>query len=179
MTTTMSATQKAAKKRLTKAEFKLFTQGQSSDLKKVPHDRLKKARARTVDLIKRHRKTVRAKADDKTVVREATFRLRSMERTLDRFDRVLNKERIAKRKAKALRGKKSMTAQPKMNLKRNDEPREDFMLKTKRKMYAKETTEPRGNLSATRTVGKRIAGYSSARSRKGQVARDRRNSSEA
>ncbi|WP_413575839.1 hypothetical protein ACLVWU_15810 [Bdellovibrio sp. HCB290] len=179
MATTMSASAKAAQKRLTKAEFKLFSQGQATDLKKVPRERVKKARARTVELIKRHRKSVRAKSDDRAAAREMNFRLRSMEKTLDRFDRVLNKERLEKRKARAARPRKSLTEQPKMHLNRNDEPREDFLLKKKRTMYAKRTSIPRGNLSATKTVGKRIAGYTSARSRKGQVARDRRNSSEA
>ncbi|WP_413585292.1 hypothetical protein [Bdellovibrio sp. HCB274] len=179
MATTMSASQKAAQKRLTKAEFKLFSQGQASDLKKIPRERVKKARARTVELIKRHRKSARTKSDDLAASREVNFRLRSMEKTLDRFDRVLNKERIEKRKAKAARGKKSMTEQPKRHLNLKDEPREAFRLKKQGAMYEQSTTIPRENRNATKTVGKRIAGYSSARSRKGQVARDRRNSSEA
>ncbi len=178
MASTQSASHKAAQKRLTKAEFKLYSQS-SSDLKKIPRERIRKARARTVELVKRHRKNARAKADDKAASREVNFRLRSMEKVLDRFDRVLNKERIEKRKAKAARGKKSLTEQPKMHLKRADEPRESFLRKTKQKMYGKRSHQADAHFdNAPQSVGKRIAGYTSARSRKGQVARDRRNAVE-
>ncbi|WP_413292721.1 hypothetical protein ACLSU7_14980 [Bdellovibrio sp. HCB185ZH] len=178
MATTQTAAQKAAQKRLTKAEFKLYTQS-SSDLKTIPRERIRKARARTVELVKRHRKNARAKMDDKVASREVNFRLRSMEKVLERFDRVLNKERIEKRKAKAVRGKKSLTEQPKMHLKRAEEPRESFLRRTKQKMYNKQSMQLDDRFdNAPQMVGKRIAGYSSARSRKGQVARDRRNSGE-
>ncbi|WP_413558642.1 hypothetical protein [Bdellovibrio sp. HCB209] len=180
MAQTLTASQKAAQKRLTKAEFKLFSQSQASDLKTIPKERIRKARARTVELVKRHRKTARAKADDKAGSREVNFRLRSMEKVLERFDRILNKERLAKRKEKAARGKKSMTEQPKMHLKMADEPREDFLRKKKQSMYTKRRNEAEVRMNnSPQNVGKRVAGFSSARSRKGQVARDRGNSSEA
>lgn len=173
------ASHKAAQKRLTKAEFKLFSQSHS-DLKKIPRERIRKARAKAVEAVKKHRKNARSKSEDKAALREVNFRLRSMEKTLDRFDRVLNKERIEKRKAKAARGKKSLTEQPKMHLKVGDEPRESFLRKTKQKIYAKNRNEAEERLNnAPQSLGKRVAGYSSARSRKGQVARDRRNSSES
>ncbi|QDK46734.1 hypothetical protein DOM22_17015 [Bdellovibrio sp. ZAP7] len=178
MATTQSASQKAAQKRLTKAEFKLYTQS-SSDLKSIPRERIRKARARTVELVKRHRKNARAKMDDKVASREVNFRLRSMEKVLERFDRILKKQRLEKRKAKAARGKKSLTEQPKMHLKRADEPRESFLRRTKQKMYNKRTVQADSHFeNAPQMVGKRVAGYSSARSRKGQVARDRRNAIE-
>lgn len=178
MATTLTASQKAAQKRLTKAEFKLVSQSQASDLKTIPRDRIRKARARTVELVKRHRKAARAKADDKVGSREVNFRLRSMEKVLERFDRILNKERLEKRKAKAARGKKSMTEQPKMHLNLAEGNHLSSISKKNLRAQNKRTlTQTRLDNSAS-SVGKRVAGFSSARSRKGQVARDRGNSSE-
>ncbi|UYL09127.1 hypothetical protein B9G69_000870 [Bdellovibrio sp. SKB1291214] len=179
MAQAVPASHKAAQKRLTKAEFKLFSQSHS-DLKKIPSERIRKARAQAVEVVKKHRKNARAKADDKTALRELNFRLRSMEKTLERFDRVLNKERIEKRKAKAARGKKSLTEQPKMHLKIGDEPRESFLKRTKQKIYSRGQENVKSRFdNAPQSVGKHAAGFSSARSRKGQVARDRGNSSES
>ncbi|MBO9665979.1 MAG: hypothetical protein J7501_04135 [Bdellovibrio sp.] len=180
MATTRHHTPHASeKKNLSKIEYKLYSQSLPSELRKIPKEKVRKARAKTLALVKKYRKSASSAktSEDKRLARRVGVRLRSLEKTLDRYSKHLSKERKAKRKVMA-RPKKALTEQRKMRLNRKDEPRVDFNMKEKKKMYAKSTIDPRHSASAARQVSRRIAGYVKARGRKNQVMKDIRSSSE-
>jgi phage shock protein A len=167
------------KKNLSKVEFKLYSQSLPSELRKIPAEKIRKARAKTLSLVKKYRKSASAAktVEDKKLARKVGIRLRSMEKTLDRYSKHLSKARKAKRKVMA-RPKKALTEQRKMRLNRKDDPALEFKMKAKRTRYERDTIDPRHSASAARQVSRRIAGFVKARGRKNQVARDVRSSSE-
>ncbi|MFM6928276.1 MAG: hypothetical protein ACKOX6_07415 [Bdellovibrio sp.] len=170
----MATVHASARKNLTKSEFKLFEQSFPKELKKISPLRAKKAHRKTAELVKKYRASAQ-KAKDQKRQRMLGFRLKSLEKTLDRYSNSINKERLAAHKAKALRPKKSLTAQPKMHVERKDSPREKFLRQGKLQEYQKQTQWIREENTPGKLADKRILGYSESNSRKGQIARDRRN----
>ena len=76
---------------------------------------------------------------------------------------------------RAKKAQKSLTAQPKMHVERKDSPREKFLHQGKLQEYQKQTQGIREENTPGKLADKRILGYSESNSRKGQIARDRRN----
>lgn len=170
----MATAHSSAKKNLTKSEFKLFEQSFPKELKKISPLRAKKAHRKTAELVKKYRASAQ-KARDGKALRTLELRLKNLEKALDRYSNSLHKERRQKSASEPRRERKSLTAQPKMHLDRKDSPREDFSRRSKPQAYAKQTRGIREENAPAKLAGKRISGYAASYERKGQVARDRRN----
>lgn len=158
------------RKNLTKAEFKLFNQSSPKELKNISRRSLNSAMMQTEKLLRKYRTSKSPKNEEKA--RLVEFRLKSLTKVRARLSKKM--QSMDKVKAKpAVKAKHSLTAQRKMRVDLKDSPRNNFIYKDQKKMYSKHTKEETPDLAAGRRMSKRIAGFEKARTRKGQVARDR------
>ncbi|HEX7675354.1 MAG TPA: hypothetical protein VF412_14360 [Bdellovibrio sp.] len=166
----MAAQNAQVRKNLTKAEFKLFNQSSPKELKNISRRSLNSAMLQTEKLLRKYRTSKNAKSEEKARLLE--FRLKSLTKVRARFAKKM--QSMDKVKAKpAIKAKRSLTPQPKMKVELKDTPRNNFIYKDQKKQYSKHAKEETLDLAAGRRMSKRIAGFEKARSRKGQVARDR------
>lgn len=163
-----------AKKNLTKVEFKLFSGSFPKELSKISRRSLNSAVLRTEKLVRKYR-MARGHSDEKKA-KLLEFRLNNLAKAharyakrLDRLDRGSGKVGL---KVEA-KHKKALTAQRKMRVDLNDSPRNGFLMREKKKIYADQIKEQRNRTAQGTVNSKRVAGFMSARTRKGQVARDR------
>ncbi|MDG0816881.1 hypothetical protein [Bdellovibrio svalbardensis] len=163
-----------AKKKLTKVEFKLFSGSFPKEMSKISRRSLNSAKIKTEKLLQKYRLSRGKSSETKNKILE--FRMKSLAKAHERYAKRL--DRIDHLNAKpVVKQKKSMTAQPKMKLELKDSPRNSFLNGEKKKMYSKQLKEKRKKEIQGAVNSKRVAGYISARTRKGQVARDRVTSS--
>ncbi|HWU42757.1 MAG TPA: hypothetical protein VN132_04935, partial [Bdellovibrio sp.] len=106
------------------------------------------------------------------------FRLKSLSQARRRF--ITKLDQMDQPRARPLKKRKhSLTAQPKMKVNLQGSAREKFHNSEQQKIYTKHSKERQLTSSPGRAMSKRIAGYMKARTRKGQVARDRVTSAKA
>ncbi len=159
-----------AKKNLTKVEFKLFSGSFPKEMSKISRRSLNSRVLNTEKLVRKYRIS-RGKATAKRA-KIVEFRMKNLAQAHERYAKKL--DRLDHKGAKpVIKARKTMTAQQKMRLELNDSPRNNFLYKEKQKIYSKGLKEKRKRETQGAVNSKRVAGYISARTRKGQVARDR------
>lgn len=163
-----------AKKNLTKVEYKLFQESLEEGASKISRRSLNSALLKTEMLVRKYRRF--HKSQTPASLRKAKtleIRLKILAQAQKRFSKKL--EYLDHKDSKAfVRNKGSaLTAQPKMHVELKDSPRNKFLYQEKKKIYADHTKEQRRKDMQNAVNSKRVAGFVSARSRKGQVARDR------
>ncbi len=165
-----SAQHAHAKKNLTKDEFLLFSQSFPKEAHKLSRRRLNLAVLKAERLMRKYGSSKNRQDPKRAKIIE--FRMKTLAQVRKRFSKTLDRIDHV-RKARIKKAKKSLTAQRKMKVELKDDARNGFIYREQKKMYANDTKLPRQHASAGRNMSKRIAGYMKARTRKGQVARDR------
>lgn len=166
----MASAHTQAKKNLTKAEFKLFSGSFPAETKASTRRHLNSAIFQLEKLLRKYR-TARSSVNEKDM-RLVEFRLKSLAQAKQRYQKKL--DRMDQANEQLLHPKKkSLTAQPKMKVELKDSPRNHFLNQDKGKIYDDQNRALREKHVFENANMKRIAGYSKARSRKAQVARDR------
>jgi hypothetical protein len=156
--------------KFTKSEFTLFSNSLPKEIRELSEKRLHTALVKTEKLIQKYRVALMHANQDR--MRLINFRLKNLEKALDRYARKLDSHG---RTMKTIKKSRSMTAQPKMHLNRKDSPRDGFILRDKNKMYAKHLKEQRVKKNASQAISKRVMAHSSSRTRKHQAAMATRN----
>lgn len=169
MATRASTRQSSTQKKLTKSEFKLFSQSLPKELKNLSEKRIGSALHKSEELVAKYRLASKKASPERRKLME--FRLLNMQKARDRYYKKANGRIRAK---PSLRAKRSLTDQPKMKVPLLDGPRDFFMRQEKDKMYDRMTKTARNRNSPIRDVSNRIAGKTKSQNKKGQVARDRR-----
>lgn len=164
-----STRQNGTQKKLTKSEFKLFSESHPKELKNLSEKRVGSALQRSEDLIAKYRLASRKATPERRKLIE--FRLQSMQKARDRYYKKANGKTRPKPSIKA---KRSLTEQPKMKVPLLDSPREQFLRQGKERMYDRVTTSARNRNSPIRASSNRITSRASSQNKKGQVGRDRR-----
>ncbi|QDK36694.1 hypothetical protein [Bdellovibrio sp. NC01] len=166
----MASAHTQAKKNLTKAEFKLFSGSFPTEIKASTRRHLNSAIFQLEKLLRKYR-TARSTAGERDM-RLVEFRLKSLAQAQQRYQKKLDRMDQDTKKLLYPR-KKSLTVQPKMKVELKDSPRDHFLYQDKQKIYDNSNKALREKHAFENANMKRVAGYSKARSRKAQVARDR------
>lgn len=169
MATRTSARQSSTQKKLTKSEFKLFSESLPKELKNLSEERIGSALTKSEELVAKYRLASKKASPERRKLIE--FRLANMQKARDRYYKKANGRIRAK---PSTRERHSLTEQPKMRVPLLDGPRDFFMRQEKEKMYDHNTKTARNRNSPIRDVSNRIAGKTKSQNKKGQVARDRK-----
>ena len=164
-----STRQSSTQKKLTKSEFKLFSESHPKEMKNLSEKRIGSALQRSEELVAKYRLASRKASPERRKLME--FRLASMQKARDRYFKKANGKA---RPQPSLRAKRSLTEQPKMKVPLLDSPREHFLRQGKEKMYDRVTTSARNRNSPIRASANRISSRANSQNKKGQVGRDRR-----
>jgi hypothetical protein len=169
MATRTPTRQSSTQKKLTKAEFKLFSQSLPKELKNLSEKRIGSALHKSEELVAKYRLASRKASPERRKLME--FRLQYMQKVRDRYFKKANGR---SRPKPSTREHRSLTEQPKMRVPLQDSPRDFFMRQEKEKMYDRMTKTARNRNSPMRDVSNRIIGNTKSVNKKGQVARDRK-----
>jgi hypothetical protein len=166
MATRASTRQSSTQKKLTKSEFKLFSQSLPKELKNLSEKRIGSALNQSEELVAKYRLASKKASPERRKLME--FRLQNMQKARDRYFKKAN-GRIRPKPSK--KEKHSMTEQPKMKVPFLDSPRDVFMRQGKEKHYNRDTDE-RSIRTSVRAAANRITTLKDSNNKK--LGRERR-----
>jgi hypothetical protein len=168
MATRASTRQSSTQKKLTKSEFKLFSESLPKELKNLSEKRIGSALHKSEELVAKYRLASKKASPERRKLIE--FRLQNMQKVRDRYYKKAN-GRI--RPKPSTKEKHSLTEQPKMKVPLRDSPREVFMRQGKEKHYNQDTND-RSIRTSVRAAANRITTLKDSNNKK--LGRERRKS---
>lgn len=166
MATRTSARQSSTQKKLTKSEFKLFSESLPKELKNLSEKRIGSALIKSEELVAKYRLASKKASPERRKLIE--FRLANMQKARDRYYKKANGRIRAKPSTKE---KRSLTEQQKMKVPLLDSQRDIFMRQGKEKHYNQNTNE-RSIRTSVRAAANRITTLRDSNNKK--LGRERR-----
>lgn len=165
-----SGTRADAQKTLNKSEYKLFTKSLPEQASKLTAQKIKAALKSVQKLLKKNQ-SVKLTLNGK---KAALFgsKIKFLKAAQKRFSKNLDWLEQGAGFVAETKGS-SKKSSVKSKIERHESPQQHFKNSEQAKIYDKDHKADRQKNSPGRLMSKRIAGYMKARTRKGQVARDR------
>lgn len=130
----------AAKKNMTKTEFKLFTESFPKQLQTLSRRRVQSALKRTEELVEKYRRSLMS--SNKKNMRTLNFRIRNLEKSLNRYAKTLKKNED-KQTTESRAERRSLTGQSKLRLNRRGDSTRDFRYEERQHIYDMRPEQPR------------------------------------